>query len=214
MSTTIETNSIAPFLWRLIRYRPWLYILNILAWIAISLSELIPGFLAKAFFDALSGAAPFGLNVWTIVALVGGTAVLYAAAIFSGAMTDIRHRFTMSALLRLNLLDSLLKRPGADALPGAVGEVINTFRDDAESVEDTISWMVDQVSIFVFVVAAIGTMLSIWSLRLNGAALACFVQFGLKATCGTLRLSAQREAIFSAPFGEPPCSSTMSGCLV
>ncbi len=161
MSITTETISIAPFLWRLIRYRPWLYLMNILAWISISLSELIPGLLAKAFFDALSDQAPFGLNVWSVVGLVGGAALLYMAAIFCGAMTDIRHRFTMGALLRHNLLDTLLKRPGADALPGAVGEVINTFRDDAESVENTISWIVDQVSIFVFVVAAIGTMLTI-----------------------------------------------------
>ena len=51
------------------------------------------------------------------------------------------------------------------------------------------------------------------SLRLKGAALACLVQSGLKAICGTLRLSAQQAAMRSAPFGEPPCSSTMSGCL-
>src|ERR1700688_1951587 len=31
--------------------------------------------------------------------------------------------------------------------------------------------------------------------------------------CATLRWSAQREAMRSAPRGEPPCSSTMSGCL-
>jgi len=161
MSTTTASIPIAPFLWRLIRYRPGLYLLNILAWIFISLSELVPGLLAKAFFDALSGTAPFGLNVWAVVALVGGAALLYIVSIFSGAMTDIRHRFTMGALLRHNLLDTLLKRPGADALPGAVGEVINTFRDDAESVENTISWIVDQISILVFVVAAIGTMLLI-----------------------------------------------------
>src|SRR5208282_2071916 len=34
----------------------------------------------------------------------------------------------------------------------------------------------------------IGSTSSIWSLRLNGAALACLVQSGLKAICGTLRL--------------------------
>ena len=34
----------------------------------------------------------------------------------------------------------------------------------------------------------IGSTSSIASLRLNGAALACFVQSGLKAICGTLRL--------------------------
>ena len=51
------------------------------------------------------------------------------------------------------------------------------------------------------------------SLRLNGAALACLVQSGLKAIWATLRLLAHFEAISSAPLGEPPCSRTMSGCL-
>src|SRR5574337_394936 len=59
----------------------------------------------------------------------------------------------------------------------------------------------------------IGRTASIASLRLNGAAFACFVQSGLKAICGTLRLLAHLAAISSAPFGEPPCSNTMSGCL-
>ena len=58
-----------------------------------------------------------------------------------------------------------------------------------------------------------GSTSSMASLRLKGAALPCFVQSGRKATCGTLRLSAQRAAISSAPFGDPPCSSTMSLCL-
>jgi MFS superfamily sulfate permease-like transporter len=62
-------------------------------------------------------------------------------------------------------------------------------------------------------ITPIGSTSTIASLRLNGAALACFVQSGLKAICGTLRLSAHLAAISSAPLGEPPCSSTMSGCL-
>ena len=41
------------------------------------------------------------------------------------------------------------------------------------------------------------------SLRLNGAALACFVQSGLKAICDTLRVVVHLEAISSAPFGAP-----------
>src|ERR1700739_2918227 len=50
----------------------------------------------------------------------------------------------------------------------------------------------------------IGSSSSMASLRLNGAAFACFAQSGLKAICGTLRLLAHLEAISSAPFGEPP----------
>ena len=59
----------------------------------------------------------------------------------------------------------------------------------------------------------IGSSSSMASLRLNGAALACLVQSGLKAICGTLRLVAHLAAINSAPFGEPPWIRTMSGCL-
>ena len=47
----------------------------------------------------------------------------------------------------------------------------------------------------------IGRTSRIRSLRLNGAALACRFQSGLKTTCVTLRLSAQQAAMRSAPLG-------------
>lgn len=186
MSTAQPKLTSAPFLWRLIRYRPWLYLWDIGAWITISLAELLPGLLAKAFFDALAGHAPFGWNVWTIVALVGAAALFYIVAILDGAVVDIRHRFTMSALLRHNLLATLLARPGAQALPGAVGEVINTFRDDAEAVEDTISWLVDQVSILLFALTAVAIMLSI------NVQIALFTLLPLAAIVITARIARAR----------------------
>ena len=185
--TTIQPKiTIAPFLWRLIRYRPWLYLWNVGAWIAITLSELLPGLLAKAFFDALTGNAPFGWHVWTIVALVGAAALFYIMTILNGALIDIRQRFTTSALLRHNLLATLLARPGAKALPGAVGAVINTFRDDAEAVENTISWLVDQISILVFALTATAIMISInrW--------IALFTLLPLAAIVITARLARAR----------------------
>ncbi len=48
-------------------------------------------------------------------------------------------------------------------------------------------------------------------MRLNGAALLCFAQSSLKAIPGTFGACAQQAAIFSAPFAEPPCSSTSRG---
>ena len=59
-----------------------------------------------------------------------------------------------------------------------------------------------------------GSTSSMASFRLNGAALACLVQSGLKATCVTPRASAHLAAMSSAPFGLPPCRRTMSGYLV
>src|SRR3954466_13029063 len=54
-----------------------------------------------------------------------------------------------------------------------------------------------------------GIASSIWSLRLKGAAFLCLAQSGLNTTWGTLRLLAHLAAISSAPFGDPPCRSTM-----
>ena len=55
----------------------------------------------------------------------------------------------------------------------------------------------------------IGRISSMRSLRLNGAALPWRDHSGLKTICGVLRLSAQQAAMRSAPFGDPPWSSTM-----
>jgi hypothetical protein len=54
-----------------------------------------------------------------------------------------------------------------------------------------------------------GSASSMASLRLKGAPFSWRVQSGLKTICVTLRVSAQRDAIFSAPFSDPPWISTM-----
>jgi ABC-type multidrug transport system fused ATPase/permease subunit len=47
----------------------------------------------------------------------------------------------------------------AAALLGSPGQALNTFRDDAQVVEDLASWMIDQLSFVVFAVAAVATFL-------------------------------------------------------
>ena len=47
----------------------------------------------------------------------------------------------------------------AAALPGSPGQALNTFRDDAQVVEDLASWMIDQLSFGVFAVAAVAILL-------------------------------------------------------
>src|SRR5204863_6927355 len=43
-------------------------------------------------------------------------------------------------LLRRNLLQHVLDRPGAYALPYSIGETISRFRDDAYQAEDSVDW--------------------------------------------------------------------------
>ncbi len=143
------------FMWKLIRYRPWLYAANAVLWSCIHLSPLIPGLVIHEFFDMLTGESVLGFGLWELAALLVATAVVRMLLIFGGASTDIPHRFSMSALLRRNMLEQILKRPGAKALPGSTGEAINHFRDDAEQAEDSISWTLDVIGFFLFATGAI-----------------------------------------------------------
>jgi len=148
-------------IWRMIRYSPWLYAGDQLSWILIHVAPLAPGFIYREFFNALGGTSTLGLNPESLVALSLGVALAQVVLRIFGAVTDIPHRFMMGNLLRANVFTRLMDRPGAQALPGAVGDVFNVIRDDARQVEDVISWLCDMSGALVFAIIALVTMLSI-----------------------------------------------------
>lgn len=147
-------------LWRMIVYRPSLYLMNALAWTAIHMFPLLPGLITRRFFAGITDKQA-GFNVWTIVAMLFAVAMGRVVCIVMGALTDARHRFTMSALLRNNMLRGVLGRPGAEALPCSPGEAVSYFRDDAEQVEDIISWTVDMIGTIGFAVMALVILIGI-----------------------------------------------------
>ncbi len=148
-------------LWQLMKYRPVLYATDIAAWIAILLTELGAGYVAKLFFDTLTGASPLGWSIWSIIALVVAAGVARVLTILAGALLDIRHRYNMGNLMRRNLLASVLARPGAQPLGRSTGEALNTLRDDVQLIEDTISWIIDQIAFAVYAAVALTILLAI-----------------------------------------------------
>jgi ATP-binding cassette subfamily B protein len=160
-------------------YRPWLYLANLCFWTLIMLSDLLPGWLAKLFFDALTGDEPARLGVWSIVVLVLAAAVARLVVMLGGALTDVRHRFMISMLLRRNMLAHILNRPGARAIPGAPGEALNTFREDPGTVEDVLSWLIDQVDTIAYAIISLAIMLRINARITLLAALPLFVAVAL-----------------------------------
>ncbi|WP_420869611.1 ABC transporter transmembrane domain-containing protein [Cohnella ginsengisoli] len=149
------------FFWRMLGYRPGLYLLNLLAWTLIHMAPLLPGLLTKAFFDHLEGTHPFPFGAGAIAALLVAAALARIALIYCGFLTDVAFRYRISSLLRRNLLAHVLRAPGARALPGSPGEAISNFRDDVEQAEEATSWSVDTLGLVGFVVAASWILLSI-----------------------------------------------------
>ena len=149
------------YMWRMMTYRPILYLFDNLVWIALTIVELSPGILAKLFFDTLTGDKPYQFGVTGVVILVLVSELVHLTLIAGGATMDTHHRFRISALIRRNLLSHVLKRPGARAIPGSTGEALNTFRDDAEEIENILSWSIDQFCIIAFGIASMVIMLRI-----------------------------------------------------
>lgn len=139
---------------KMARYAPWLYLLHTALWSLMNLISLLPGLLARDFFDALTGnaAVPGGTQglLLMLLILALGRAALWLIAGF----VEIVFRFIMSGLVRRNLLRLIFERPGAQALPFSIGETISRFRDDGYEAEDNMDWTDEIISQGLFAIAA------------------------------------------------------------
>ena len=128
------------YLLQMARYKPWLYLLHAVLWGAFNSSLLLAGLIARAFFDTLTGQAHLPVGTTGLIVLLVVLAVSRVALVLTAGFVEILMRFTMSGLLRRNLLRHVLNRPGAHALPYSIGETISRFRDDAYQAEDSLDW--------------------------------------------------------------------------
>ncbi|TWH55422.1 ATP-binding cassette domain-containing protein [Dulcicalothrix desertica] len=137
---------IKQLLWRMIRYNFRLYLIDAFFWLFIAGLPIIPGLIIREFLNTLTNQSQFSLSPWTFVILLVATGIGRVIFIFIGRVTKTQHRFTMSALIRHNLLRIILNRPAALALKRenqsqnnlALGELISYFRDDVELIEDNV----------------------------------------------------------------------------
>src|SRR5829696_1496848 len=146
---------------KMARYAPWLYLLHALLWSLMNVLSLLPGLIARAFFDTLTGKAQVPGGITGLLGLLGLLAVGRAALLLVAGFVEITFRFTMSGLVRRNLLRLVLALPGASALPFSIGEAISRFRDDAYEAEDNMDWTDEIISHGLFAVAAFVILLYI-----------------------------------------------------
>jgi len=166
---TQKKVSVWNLLWRMIRYRLRLYLIDGFFWILIFGLPAVPGLIIREFFDTLTGESQLGFSPWSLIALLLATGLGHSVFIFVGRLTKTQHRFTMSSLLRRNLLESLLYRPGALPLSQtgkagktvSPGEVISYFRDDADQVENNVVWTSEIFDEGLFAFGAIALLLSV-----------------------------------------------------
>ncbi|MDQ6419470.1 ABC transporter ATP-binding protein [Paenibacillus sp. LHD-117] len=181
------------FMMRLIGYRKSWYIANAVMWTIIYLMPVFPGLITKAFFDSLTLDRPAELGIGLLVLLLIAAAIARSVFIWFGFITDVNFRFRVGMLLRRNLLEHVLKEPGAKAIPCSPGEGISYFRDDVDQSEEAVSWSVDAFGMTCFAAVSCYILIGIDA----GMTLLVFLPLVLVVTVAqlaTTRLQKYREA--------------------
>ena len=185
------------FTWQMIRFRPWQFVFNLLAFCTRMLALLLPGLVTREFFNLLTGDAPVNWDVWGLTAFLA-VALLGNMGGFWG-MLRMNRPFMLHGhtLLHKNMLSHILAQPGAQALPESPGAAISRFRGDVWEVPLFGLFMNDLIGNTVFMVVALAIMLSI-NVTVTLVALAPLVVIVLVANAATQRIQENRMAFRSA----------------
>ncbi|OLC29343.1 MAG: hypothetical protein AUH31_07215 [Armatimonadetes bacterium 13_1_40CM_64_14] len=151
--------------WRLLRrlllYEPKLFALNMLLWTAFWVTPLLVGLVMRAIFDALTRGQTVGAGLETLLAALVGVAAARIAINVWGVSAWASYFFSRAGLLRSNLLERILNRPGAKALPDSPGEAMSRFRDDVDEILRLVEMVVDGVGVLLAGIIAAGIMFSV-----------------------------------------------------
>ncbi len=132
---------------RLLSYRPGAFVGNVLLWGLVWTLPLVSGLLTRAILDELAGRAQVAVGLWTLIAWLVANAVVRIVIHTVGVNVWATYWFTVAGLLRRNLLDRILQRPGARPLPDSPSEAMSRFRDDVDEVAKPVELVVDGIGV-------------------------------------------------------------------
>ncbi len=179
---------------RLLIYQPGLYALNMVLWTAFWLTPVLVGLVTRAIFDAITHGATVGTGLWSVLALLLGVAAARIVINVWGVSVWAAYFFSRAGLLRSNLLERILNRPGAKALPDSPGEAMSRFRDDVEELLRLVEMTVDGVGIVLAGIVAAIIMFRINSFITTVVLVPLIVIVGVVATLRQRILRYRREA--------------------
>jgi ATP-binding cassette subfamily B protein len=116
--------------WGLIRNHPGSFFASLAFYIAFFTLLLAPGYITRFIFDALSGHARAGFNIWSLIGLMLAMELARVGALYFGGVLYNVFYYSSEAVLKRNMLRWLVSAPGPQTLPGSTGEAVSRFRDD------------------------------------------------------------------------------------
>jgi len=144
--------------WEIVRYLPGPFAIHSLAVVVVFTTRVVPGLIAQAVFDGVSGAAAAPISLWGLIALYAAVELGRLALSFGDIWGGVTFRLGAGGLLRRNIFASILRRRGDQGLPVSSGEAINRLRHDVAETADFPTWLPDQAGKILSSVVAIVIM--------------------------------------------------------
>ena len=149
------------YLWRVICYRPWLFIGCVFTTMPFFAARLVFGLAVQGFFNLLPTSKHVSYGLWLFLALLVTTALARFFVMLGGGVVRPLAFFVVESLVRRNLLERILDLPGSHALSDSPGEVINRFRDDASNVSEMFGWVQSLIGLGIYSIIAFVILLHI-----------------------------------------------------
>ncbi len=146
---------------RMIRLALSNYIPDALFWLMMWTSPLAAGLIVRAIFNHLTSEAALTFNLWGLLAGLAGLALARVAGLTGGIWNNAGFLLKSSGRIRRNLMQHVLTRPGADALPGSPGEAISRFGGDVHELEMATEWYVDMPGVIATTIISLAVMSAI-----------------------------------------------------
>jgi ATP-binding cassette subfamily B protein len=181
-------------IWEMVRFRPWLWFIDLLAVALIRFCwQIAPALIIKAFFDMVTGEAPLRFGIWAIIAFMVAVWLGRVLASYGFYYADVPIFADIPTLLRKNLLRHILRRPGASPLPDSPGEAVSRFKNDVNEIPLFVILINDILIGLVIIVVSILLMVQI-SPSVTVMALAPLLLVGIIANLATRRIEYYRRA--------------------
>ncbi|MEM7031813.1 MAG: ABC transporter ATP-binding protein [Chloroflexota bacterium] len=151
------------YLWQIICFRPWFFIsLTCTRIFTFTITVQVTALITRAMFDHLTGENPVSIGVWGLSALLIGVAFARSLSVLFDFTAHNIWKFLSGTLIRKNLFEHILHRPGARAVPDSPGKAVSHFREDVDEVSNfTANVIPFAIAHGAFGVIAVVTMLQI-----------------------------------------------------
>lgn len=122
--------------WLLIRFNPLLFAVDAVAFIIVGLFPILLAAITGQVFDTLTGETQFTISFQNLILLLLALGVVGTAVEYGTRILDFYFSFSLTVLMRKNMMGRVLELPGAAALVTSPGEMVSRFAGDARNVRE------------------------------------------------------------------------------